>query len=588
MNDMSVMTAFRAKDNVSDAYKKMGDAAEKYQRRTSTAFRNSTKEGYKFLTIVKGILAANAIRGGLGMIGQSVQSAASEFLNFDDILAGATIKFDDVGVGAKDLKGELIGLKKEVLAMSQGRPFLPTDIAKGIDELAASGFKRYGGALQVMSKIMDAATASGEDLATTSGNLTAILGSFGLRTNDAAQLTENFGRVTDVMTMAANLSSLKLSDLKESMESTGPIAKSMGVDLEEAAAALTILGNAGVKGTEAATSMKNMMMALADPQRSAFIGQMIGGFTDSNGNAKTFSRNLFEVFESAKKAGLSAKDLTGAYYKLFNMRGMPGALTIAKSIGEMYENSTKLKNAKGVTAEQAKAKASLSALIGLMALQNAALSKTFEIFEAFKSDGKSGVESLVEKIQKLDLSATIGFFKATANVISMVYSVLKPFIPIMPYIITYFLLWNATMKAMMFMKFAQGVWLVGTALVAGLGPIGAFSTAMSSLWVVCAPFLQLLPLFAAIGSVGAAGYSLFTGKDNAISKFAQNIGLVPKLSTGNDGKVNGYAPNAKEAQARSSRFDGLLTIAGAPSGSSFENKTSGSPGLNVQMLGVNP
>lgn len=59
------------------------------------------------------------------------------------------------------------------------------------------------------------------------------------------------------------------------------------------------------------------------------------------------------------------------------------------------------------------------------------------------------------------------------------------------------------------------------------------------------PMLAALPLgtiaagVAAVGAVGAAGYSLFTGKDNIISQFAQALGLVPKVQTDTNGKITG-------------------------------------------------
>lgn len=99
-----------------------------------------------------------------------------------------------------------------------------------------------------------------------------------------------------------------------------------------------------------------------------------------------------------------------------------------------------------------------------------------------------------------------------------------------------------------------------------MGKLGAMVTRIG-------PMLAALPLgtiaagIAAVGAVGSAGYSAFTGKDNIISQFAQSLGLVPKINTDASGKITGgevgtgrdtkfeqkyqqYAPAVKEASAK--------------------------------------
>ena len=73
------------------------------------------------------------------------------------------------------------------------------------------------------------------------------------------------GRVADVMTATANNSAQTLTDLGEAMKYTAPIAAEYGLTLEETAKTLGALANFGIKGSMAGTTMKNILLRLADP-----------------------------------------------------------------------------------------------------------------------------------------------------------------------------------------------------------------------------------------------------------------------------------------------------------------------------------
>ena len=63
MPDYAIGMKFTGKDMVSATMKRMGKQADVTGKRMSSAFRDATKAGYDFQTIVKGIVAANLLRG---------------------------------------------------------------------------------------------------------------------------------------------------------------------------------------------------------------------------------------------------------------------------------------------------------------------------------------------------------------------------------------------------------------------------------------------------------------------------------------------------------------------------------------------
>ena len=129
MPDYAVSTAFTAKDKgITDAYDRMGRGADAYGDRAERAFekvsrgaehsgqalRNATKHGYNFGAILKGIIAADLIRSGVGKVKDAVTGTVGEYLRFDDEMSQAVAKFSDLGPGVKDFQGHVNSLGKEV------------------------------------------------------------------------------------------------------------------------------------------------------------------------------------------------------------------------------------------------------------------------------------------------------------------------------------------------------------------------------------------------------------------------------------------------------------------------------------------
>ena len=59
----------------------------------------------------------------------------------------------------------------------------------------------------------------------------------------------------------------------EALKYAGPIAGSLGVSMEETAAAIGIMSDAGVKGSQAGTTLRSAFTRLANPTKKAKIGR---------------------------------------------------------------------------------------------------------------------------------------------------------------------------------------------------------------------------------------------------------------------------------------------------------------------------
>jgi len=109
--------------------------------------------------------------------------------------------------------------------------------------------------LQSTKATVDLATATGESLARSAEIAGSTLRAFQIDTREMS-------RVTDVMAAALNNSALTLDTFADSIKYVSPVAKATGVTLEETAAMLSVLADAGIKGSQAGTSLRRIFTML--------------------------------------------------------------------------------------------------------------------------------------------------------------------------------------------------------------------------------------------------------------------------------------------------------------------------------------
>jgi TP901 family phage tail tape measure protein len=119
------------------------------------------------------------------------------------------------------------------------------------------------------------ATATGSDLGRAAVVAGAAVRGFNL---DASETT----RVVDVMTLAFNSSALDLEKWQTSMTKVAPIAAGMNIPLEETAAIMGTLTDAGIEASIAGTSMRNIFLKMKDASSdlSKFLGFTVNSSVD--------------------------------------------------------------------------------------------------------------------------------------------------------------------------------------------------------------------------------------------------------------------------------------------------------------------
>jgi len=163
--------------------------------------------------------------------------------------------------------------------------------------LAMAGFDPE--AIQAaMPDMLDLALANRTDLARTADISSNILSGFGL---DPAEM----GRVGDVLTATTTRANVDLEMLGESMKYVAPQARAMNMSLEQSAAMAGLLGNVGIQGSQAGTTLRAMVTRLAAPTGAAAsaLGDLGVNAKDAQGNLRDIPRILTDVARATEEMG---------------------------------------------------------------------------------------------------------------------------------------------------------------------------------------------------------------------------------------------------------------------------------------------
>lgn len=239
-------------------------------------------------------------------------------------------KMSGVGAVANATDQQLAQLTATARKLGAETSFSASQSADGMKYLAMAGFKTNQ-IIAAMPGLLDLAKATGmgEDLGTTSDIASDILSGFGL-------LPEQMGQLSDVLAKTTTTANTDLRLLGETMKYVGPVARSAGMDLQETAAMAGLLSNVGIKGSQAGTTLRSMVLNLAAPTGAAAKTlQKLGISTkDASGDMRNMVEILGDVAKATENMGsaeqlealvdIMGKEPATGFQELINQEGAGG------------------------------------------------------------------------------------------------------------------------------------------------------------------------------------------------------------------------------------------------------------------------
>lgn len=269
--------------------------------------------GESMLPIAAGITAIGAAGG-------------RAFIDFDSIITGAAAK---AGATAEEMEM----MRQKASQFGADFPISATQAAEGMDRLAAAGYDANQ-VVGVMPSVITAAVASGEDLATTSDVVSNALNIWNLKQGDIAS---NAMRVADVVQMAANKSSLSMTDFGVAMQYAGAPAATLNISIEQLSTAMAIMKNNGIEASTIGTSLRSIFTRLSSPPKSAAeaIERLGLQVKDTQGNFLGIQPIIEQL--RTKMIGMSDTEQVAIAQALAGQEAYSGLLALIKTAPQDYQ-----------------------------------------------------------------------------------------------------------------------------------------------------------------------------------------------------------------------------------------------------------
>lgn len=279
--------------------------------------------------------ALQGVQKSIGRIGSAMQSLGTKMVGigtaFAAPLAGAIVagsKFEDVLLNMRASTGasaeQLNALKASAMQMSQALGVGPTEAAQGFLELLKAGMsveQVLGGAGQAaiqFAKVGDMAVADAAVVMADAMNVFKVSG----------QVAAN------MLSAAADASSTSIQGISLAFSQVSAVASLANQSIDDTAAALAVLANAGVKGSDAGTSLKTMLMRLMAPANDAAEAMAgIGLSTDSFRNADGTMKPMVEIIRTLETAlaGMDQAARDDIFRRIFGQDAIRAAAVLTQA-----------------------------------------------------------------------------------------------------------------------------------------------------------------------------------------------------------------------------------------------------------------
>lgn len=306
---------------------------------------------------VNGVVASfvkfSAIMGVISLI--VLAKAVSSFAKFEQSIVNAASVTGKLGEEFVIVKDHLSSLAQ---TLGKTTVFSAGEAAQAMYDLASAGVEVSRMTKEDMIPILDLAAATQSELKFATETLTSTIAQFGLSITD----TE---RVSDVLTGTITSTKATIEKMSIALAYVGPIAHGTGLSLEETAAALGMLYNAGLPASMAGTALRGALLRLMNPTAAA------------RDTLKSMGLTLQDVDPTIHKFAdivkiLGERQMTTAESAIiFGVRAASGMVALSGASDKLEILTEKLQNVQGLTREIAEVQ--LSTLSGSFVLLKSAL-----------------------------------------------------------------------------------------------------------------------------------------------------------------------------------------------------------------------
>ena len=336
LSDRTISPTAKLKDNATSGLDKVKSATEKLNNKeakvkvkaedqASSVIEKANNKLTSWLKAGSKKVISIALAGTLAMGGFGATTAINTFSNFE-------YGMKTVQATSQATEADLSKLTNTAKNLGATTSFSAVEVSQGMNYLAMAGYKTND-IISAMPGLLNAAAASGEDLASTSDIISDAITAFGMKASDTNHLS-------DVMAQASANANTNIGLLGESFKYVGATMGAMKYSIEDTSIALGLMANAGVKGSMGGTSLKNAIVNMVSPTKTmaAVMEKYKLSLTDSEGNMKSL-KGVMDMLRE-KMGGLDTATQAAAASDLFGKEAMSGMLAIINAGTSDYDKLT--------------------------------------------------------------------------------------------------------------------------------------------------------------------------------------------------------------------------------------------------------
>ncbi|EMT54711.1 phage tail tape measure protein, TP901 family [Brevibacillus borstelensis AK1] len=320
---------------VTDSFRRTDDAVNRVTRATN-AYRDANgrlrDENGRFISENKKVAQSFDLLGGSlnrvkGFLGGLAVGAATVGFAYSSLKKA--MDFEEQMSTIKALTGasneEMKRMNDLAIKMGGDTKYSALEAAQGIEELLKAGLSPAAVEAGGLEAALNLATAGGLGLADAAEIMSTALNAY---KRDAMTAAE----ASDILAGTANASATSVMELRYSLAMVSAVASGVGQSFRDTNTALGLFANNGLKGSDAGTSLKVMMMNLSPKTKKATeLMQKLGIITKKGQNqfytATGELRSLAEISDVLRKSleKLNPKARMDALAEIFGTDGVRGA-----------------------------------------------------------------------------------------------------------------------------------------------------------------------------------------------------------------------------------------------------------------------
>jgi TP901 family phage tail tape measure protein len=274
-------------------------------------------------------------------------AAAEAGAEFDQSIKNATSSLNANRRGINLTNGQISDMSDKALKMGSDGFFSANQIAEAMNTMAKQGISYQdimSGGISVVKKV---AAANQQDLEETANVVSDIMNEMGdsFKGLSTKVATQNIG---NAMTVALHHARLSMSDFLQTMKYVGPQASAAGISIQDVSAAIAVLGQHGIKGSQAGTTLRRMLTNLTPASKeSAAMMKQLGMITADGTNifydhsGKLKSMTEVQGLLHDKLAGLNPQMQQFAIKTIFGQYALSGMTAIVKTHNGTFKELTK-------------------------------------------------------------------------------------------------------------------------------------------------------------------------------------------------------------------------------------------------------